>query len=649
MHDFHHILLKQIQEHRVYAWPELSRRRAFLHAISQAYREYESELGALRKSLDASSNELVEANTEMRAIFKALPDQFFYLDAQGRILDYHPGNRRHDYLGHESPIAHCFYDVVHPEIAQQFSQAIAKVLATRDLCCFEFCDSDERFHEVRMFPVMQGQVVALVRDISEQKHSEQRISHLAYHDALTGLPNRLLFKDRLEVCISLAKRHETMTAVLFLDVDRFKHINDTLGHSAGDHLLVTIARRLRQALRVNDGNAYDDVASEPTEARTTDEGPPATIARMGGDEFTIILSEVKDVQAVVRIAQRLLRVLGEPLTLRGEEMFATVSIGIAIYPVDGADFETLVKNADAAMYHAKDRGRNNYQLYTESMNAAAVERLMLENGLHRAIEREELEIHYQPQKLITNERLCAFEALLRWKHGEMGFIPPTVFVPLAEESDLILKIGRWVIGEVCRQIRAWKDAGLDPCRVYVNVSGQQFESTSLVADIQDALSRHGLTGSALGVELTETSIVAQPDRAVRMLESLRTLGIKVAIDDFGTGYSSLSYLQDFPIDSLKIDQSFVRAISSTTGNGNLARAIVAMGHSLGLAVIAEGVENEEQLAFLRRAGCDSVQGYLLGTPLPPSDARSALGSDTPKPSLAPLETPATTPIGTPAG
>jgi len=609
MYRFHHLLVSQIKEHHVYESPDLIRRRAFLHAVSDVYYQLDADQAQLKRSLEASSNDLLLANTEMRAIIQALPDQFFRLDAEGTILDFRPGSGSHITINNEDPTAHLLYEFLSADVSEQFRDAIAKVLRSGGLRCFEFCEKDDRFLEVRMFPAMDRQVVALVRDISERKYSERRIAHLAYHDALTGLPNRALFKDRLELSIALARRYEHMVAVLFLDLDRFKQINDTLGHSIGDQVLVTIARRLRENL------GFKQATFQLEENRA---GLPVTIARMGGDEFTIILSEVKDVQEVVRVAQELLGVVSRPLNLSGSEVFVTVSIGITIFPVDGADFETLVKNADSAMYHAKEAGRNNYQLYTESMNAAAVERLMLENSLRRAVERNELEVYYQPQKELSSGRICGLEALVRWHHPEQGMIGPNIFIPLAEESDLILSIGHWIIREVCRQIQEWRGAGLQPCRVYVNISGHQVKPEHLVPLLADALSEHGLDSRYLGIELTETAMLADPEASAQVLRNVQRLGIKVAIDDFGTGYSGLSYLQTFAIDSLKIDQSFVRCIHGDpdSGDGRLASAIVALGHSLGLDVVAEGVETEAQLEFFKKSDCDRVQGYLLSHPRP---------------------------------
>ena len=609
MKGFHGILIDQIKMHRVYAWADLVNRRAFLQAVSDAYYMHDEEQSELRKSLDVSSSDLVQANKEMSAIIQALPDQFFRLHADGTILEYRPGKGNHLTVDNDDPTAMSLYSFISPEVAQQFRKAIVKVLGTGRLSCFEFSEIKDQFIEVRMFPVMGEQVVALVRDISERKYSEQRIAHLAYHDSLTGLPNRLLFKDRLELSIALARRHGYMVAVMFLDLDRFKHINDTLGHRVGDQLLVTIGRRLRKALRVSD---------TVTKSGGNQGDMPVTIARMGGDEFTVILSEVKNVQAVVKVARRVLEVVSKPLNLNGGEVFATVSIGIALFPVDGADFETLVKNADSAMYYAKERGRNNYQLYTESMNAAAVERLVLENNLHRAVERNELEVYYQPQKDLTTGNVTSMEALMRWRHQDIGLIGPSIFIPLAEESDLILKLGEWLIGEVCRQIRSWQEEGLSPCRIFINVSGQQVKPDHLVPALAEGLSSCGVSPEHLGIELTETAIVANLEVSAQVLREVSKMGIQISVDDFGTGYSSLSYLQSFPIDSLKIDQSFVRNLTSDAGNadGSLAGAIVALGHSLGLKVVAEGVENEEQLEFLVENGCDSIQGYLFCVPGP---------------------------------
>jgi len=610
MNRFHSILIRQIKQHRAFAWKDLVKQRAFLQSISDAYHVHDADHSALKRSLDASSNELLKANAEMRAIINSIPDQFFRLDADGRILDYRSGSGKQLSINHEDPTAHCLYDFVSEKTAQEFKKAIAGVLDTGDRTCFEVREDNDIHLEARMFPILDKQVLAIIQDISERKYSEQRIAHLAYHDSLTGLPNRLLFKDRLQLSIALARRHNHMVAVMFLDLDRFKHINDTLGHSIGDQLLVTIARRLRTSLRVSDCIATcSDKCMEL----------PVTIARMGGDEFTIILSEIGDVQAVVKVARRILEVISQPFNLSGSEVFATVSIGIALYPIDGTDFETLVKNADSAMYHAKERGRNNYQLYTESMNAAAVERLILENSLHRAVERHELEVYYQPQMELATGKICSLEALMRWHHGDVGLIGPNIFIPLAEESDLILKLGKWLIEEVCRQVKTWEKEGHFPCRVDMNISAQQLDPDYLIPALAHELKRYQLSSRYIGIELTETAIVARPEMTAQVLSKVNEMGIVVAIDDFGTGYSSLSYLQNFPINALKIDQSFIRSITAdpdNPGKGMLASAIIALGHSLGLTVVAEGVENDSQLEFLRHNNCDTIQGFLISQPVP---------------------------------
>jgi diguanylate cyclase (GGDEF)-like protein len=428
-------------------------------------------------------------------------------------------------------------------------------------------------------------------DITERKRAEEQVRNLAYHDTVTGLPNRLLFQDRLALAVAQAHRHHQRLAVLFLDLDRFKIINDSLGHSIGDRLIREVAGRLRTCLREGD-----------------------TVARLGGDEYTLLLPHVGQAVDAAKVAKKVLDLVRIPFDIDGRELFVTASIGISLYPDDGRDAEALVKNADTAMYRAKDQGRDNYQLYTPAMNATALQRLALESSLRKALAQDELVLHYQPILDVASRRVHGVEALLRWRHSELGLVPPAEFIPLAEVTGLILPMGSWVLRTACAQARAWQDRhpGLT---VAVNLSARQFQEPSLVAQVTDALADTGLEPRCLQLEITESSAMQNAQSAIQTLRELKALGVGLSIDDFGTGYSSLSYLKRFPIDTLKIDQSFIRDIGSDPDDAAIASAIIALAHVLKLKVVAEGVETAGQLEFLTAHGCDRTQGYLFSRPL----------------------------------
>jgi len=437
------------------------------------------------------------------------------------------------------------------------------------------------------------EIVGVSRDVTERKRVEEQIEYQAYHDALTGLPNRRLFRDRLTVALAHARRLKNPLAVMFLDLDRFKVVNDTLGHSTGDELLKAIAARLQASLREED-----------------------SIARMGGDEFTVLLADLKTPDDAAKIAQKVLDTVALPLQIDGTELFITTSIGIALFPSDGDTAEILLANADHAMYRAKDAGRNSYQLFTPAMNSRALERLSLENDLRHALERGELQLHYQPQINIVSGRVMGVEALLRWNRPGFGLVSPMDFIPIAEETRLIVPIGEWVLREACRQAKAWQGDRPAGFRMAVNLSPRQFQHSDLPQVIASALELSGLAPGDLELEITESLAMQNTSRTISTLHRLREMGVQIAIDDFGTGHSSLNYLRSFPIDSVKIDQEFVQEIEASAPDRAIVSAVIGMARGLRLRVTAEGVETDHQLAFLREQGCEEVQGFLFGEPVP---------------------------------
>ena len=449
--------------------------------------------------------------------------------------------------------------------------------------------------------LVKGQINATLLERSiryaiERKRAEERMAYLAQYDALTGLANRKLFKELLSLALARAERSSQHLALMFLDLDRFKIINDSLGHDVGDQVLKVVAERLRSRMRKSD-----------------------TVARLGGDEFTVILEGIGTVQDATRVAQELLQIVALPITVQDQELFIKPSIGIAIYPQYGKDPETLIKNADMAMYRAKRQGRNTYRFYTTEVNGKASQHLALENSLRRALEREEFLLYYQPQVEMKSGRIIAMEALLRWKHPDRGLIQPDDFIPLAEENGMIVPIGEWVLRTACQQNKKWQKAGLPLTTVGVNLSARQFRQKFFVEIVDRILKETGLDSQFLELELTESLFFESNGASTSRLKELKNLGIRISIDDFGTGYSSLSYLKCFPIDTLKIDRSFIGDIPASQADSAIASGMIALAHGLRIKVTAEGVETRAQLEFLRERGCDAIQGYFLSPPLSPAE------------------------------
>jgi diguanylate cyclase (GGDEF)-like protein/PAS domain S-box-containing protein len=449
--------------------------------------------------------------------------------------------------------------------------------------------------------------VIVFRDVSVAQAMALQMAHSAQHDFLTGLPNRMLLNDRVSQAIVLAHRHMKKVAVLFLDLDGFKHINDSLGHPIGDKLLQSIAKRL-----VDCGRSSD------------------TVSRQGGDEFVVLLSEVEQSDDAATTARRMLQAVAEPHSIGQHDLHVTASIGLSIYPDDGLDAETLIKNADTAMYQAKENGHQSYQFFRPAMNVRAVERQSIEESLRRALERQEFALQYQPIVNIKTGEITGAEALIRWTHPNRGPVSPAQFIPVAEDCGLILPIGNWVLREACKQARAWVDSGLPLGTMAVNISAIEFRDEHFLEGVFGILKDTGLDPRSLELELTESVLMKRADSTESILKALRARGVQIAVDDFGTGYSSLSYLRKFPIDALKIDQSFVRQITTAADETTIVTAVISMGRSLKLRVVAEGVENQEELAFLQAHQCDEAQGYFFSRPLPPKQFAKLLKTGIPE-------------------
>lgn len=547
-------------------------------------------LAPVPKDSDARFRALVQNSADIITIHDVDGTTTFEAPSASRLLGRPPG----------ALIGHSPWESIHPRDVARVRKAFEIVVHGRTEPMpieFRYRHADGSWiwleavgNNLLDYPHVRG-IVLTSRDITRRKAAERRIEHLAHHDFLTDLPNRSLLGDRLDVALAQARRHGHLVGALFIDLDRLKVVNDTLGHAAGDQMLREAATRLAGCMREGD-----------------------TVARLGGDEFMVVLSNLGDARGAASAARKILDGLARPTELMGQEVFMSASIGVSIYPTDAADADALIRNADAAMYSAKRHGGDNYQFYTSDLNVQAQERLTLEQGLRVAEQRNELHLLYQPKIDLASGKIIGVEALLRWQHPVLGWVSPERFIPIAEETGLIIPIGEWVLRTACEQISTWRALGID-LPVAVNLSACQFRQRNLAETIHRILSEAGVPPQCLELEITESDVMENAESAIAALGELKARGISISVDDFGTGYSSLSYLKRFPLDVLKIDRSFVRDIAIDSDDAAIVEAIIALARSLEIKVVAEGVESDDQKAFLNRSGCDFAQGYLFSPPV----------------------------------
>lgn len=547
--------------------------------------------------------ELRQSEARVRALYEAVPDLLLFLDLEGRFLECKPAKDFQPHIEPEHFLGKTIHEALPEGVADQAMLCLEKVVLSSGIASFEYqmnLPQGISNYESRFIRASEAQVLCIVRDISESKRTQQQLHFLAHYDTLTGLPNRLLFNESLHQAQTQANRTSDTIAVMFIDLDRFKNINDTLGHGVGDKLLQQVGNRISLCVRESD-----------------------TVARMGGDEFAVVLVNVREERDAAIVAEKVIEALRLPFMVDGHEVFVGASIGITFYRPGQDDRDALLEKADVAMYHAKERGRNNFQFYSSEMDAVAYERLVMENHLRHALDRNEFILYYQPQIAVEGGRVTAVETLLRWQHPERGLVAPGEFISLLEESGLIVPVGRWVLKTACEQGRVWHDAGT-PVRVAVNLSVRQFKHPGLVADVAEILAESGLPPELLELELTESMFMDSATADANKLTQLKALGVSLAIDDFGSGASSLAYLKDFPVDTLKICQSFVLNLPHNNDDSAIASAVLGLAQAMNFTSVAEGVENAQQADFLRERRCDYFQGYLFSKPLPVEDLNQLL-------------------------
>jgi predicted signal transduction protein with EAL and GGDEF domain/AmiR/NasT family two-component response regulator len=568
------------------------------------------------------------ADAQNRAVLAAIPDTFFRMNGDGIYLDYEPGrtgDRRHVLPADECVGKHVS-EVLPRDIAERMLEQVEVALRIQQVRSVEYeliRFGQAQHFEARLVATGASEVLGLVRDISERKRAEEQIRRLAYCDSLTGIPNRQAFLEMLERELQRSKIGNKKFAVLFMDLDAFKRINDTLGHNVGDQLLQQVSDRLRDTIRPS------DLLSRGDSLTTRESGEPhqgTNLARLGGDEFTILIPDLDRVEHALNVAHRVKDAMRRPFIIEGNEIFVTASIGISLFPEDGDDCNSLLKFADTAMYHAKNCGKNNAKLYSSSLTMQIMSHVKLEVGLRKALQNDELYLLYQPQLDVRSSEIVGVEALVRWRHAERGVVSPTEFIPLAEETGLIVPIGEWVLRTACQQARTWQKLSGRPVRMAVNLSAKQFKDENLSQIVLSALHDTGLDPRLLELELTEGTLMDDAKATMVTLEQLRGIGVYLSIDDFGTGYSSMNYLKRFDVRALKIDRSFISGLPQDSENAAITRAIIAMAHGLKMVVVAEGVETGEQLVLLEEYGCDLVQGFYLGRPAPADTVTGMLQS-----------------------
>lgn len=616
----HPLLQRQLRRLQLAAdtAPTLSAWTQLVERVHCAYQEFDQERYMLDRSQDLASHELMSLNNALRtsqarltSLVSLSSDWIWEQDATlqfNYVSDESRGSSGVDLsllLG--AALTDTSRFIVADEVRHAYLAAMASRAPFRDLTFGLRMQGSGELHFRLSGEPLFGAKQSLLgyrgvgADVTQSVMAERQLHHMARFDSLTGLANRTQFIERLNLALARAARAARSFAVLFIDLDRFKAVNDSLGHAAGDELLRTMAHRLTQLIRGAD-----------------------LVARLGGDEFVVLIEDIDDPTALRPLLQRLLGAIAEPITHQQRRFQVNGSVGISVYPSDGEDADSLLKNADAAMYLAKTRGRNNFQFYTVQLASKAFNQFTLEADLRQAVQRQELQLYFQPKVNLTTGALSGLEALLRWRHPTRGLLAPGEFIELAEESGLIVPIGKWVMGAACQQIRAWIDSGHQVPRCAINLSMRQFADEALEADLHAALSSYALPAEALEVEITESTMMTDSVRTERVMRRLHSMGIRISIDDFGTGYSSLAYLKRFPAQVLKVDRSFISDLPGDLDDAAITQAVIAMAHQLGLSVVAEGVETDEQLQLLRSMGCDEAQGYLLGRPVPADELTTRL-------------------------